>query len=1167
MLTGNPVAQNFNELYGRLRLPVIIFDMRGVLLNANAAFCELAEVTDGSLENYNLLSFFKQLKSLFERGWQTGALPHQETLFTTSQAREFPVRLHYTLVTCADGTIAGCLAFVLDMRELSGLRERLEKLCSADGLPAQTPDGLVTEKRRLERDLTETRSVLENVLESCGDGIFAVNSNGQITLANEAFGAMLGKSRQEIEGLHVYELGPMAGEYELVGGEPVVLDRSYAHYQRGQLEKMQELVDGKGGKIEGWEFYAFHKNGRLVPFELTSSIGKNPQGELLGMVTSARDLTARRTAEQTIKRARDFLEKVIEASYDAIVVSTMDGMILLANSALGRLAGLPKEAFIGKRVTDVMPFEQAEAEMGKHLHEELFQKGYLSFESDFRRADGLVHLEHTITIIHDDGGSQDVSCIVSVIRDITEKRKDALELQNAYRLRSEFFTNITHAFRTPLTLSIGPVEGILRGEFGSISPDITGQLAMVLRNSRHLLKLIDQLLDFGRLESGKRDFVYETRDLKQFISTILDSFSFIARKKKINMTCEAPGTVPPVSIDPVKMEKVLFNIIGNAVKFTPDGGSITVALESDACTEGLASGRCVKISIADTGIGIAQDELGTIFDRFIQAGAPAAQRQAGSGIGLAHAKELMEAMGGKITAASTPGKGSTFSVYIPVPQQQSNPLSSDAAKLHCQPEVETSDIMTESAPAPDCVSGTKPVVLVVDDNPDVLKFVSDIVKREYDFMTAGSGAEAFDKMKKHPPDLILCDIMMPGMDGYGFMQLVKAEPGFQMIPFIFLTARADTEMKIEGLEFGADDYIVKPFNSLELLARVKSLLRLRELMRTASAQKHTIDSLTQKLAAKFSYGSIIGSSPGMRAIYQLIETVSDSDATVLITGETGTGKELIANAIHYSSSRKTKPMISVNCGAIPRELMEREFFGHVKGAYTGATENRKGYFQQADGGTLFLDEIGELHRDMQVKLLRVLERGEINRVGDPAAAKVNVRLIVATNKDLRAEVRNGDFREDLFYRIYVVPVHVPPLRERQEDISLLAEHFLEEFKKKMKRDVQPLSQSDMKSLMQYGYPGNVRELQHIIERYCLLGTSITSLLSQPSTAAAGPFPYDELLSSSNPLKEVGQRAKTLAERDLIMHVLGGCDNNYTDAARMLNIGLSSLYRKLQDSEE
>ena len=590
MNTYSSIETTFNELYGRLRLPVILFDVHGSLLKVNAAFCELAEISYGSLQKQDMLSFFKPLKSLFERGWQSGVLPHQETMFTTAQACEFPVRLQYAPVNGSDGALAGGLAFVLDMRELNGLRERVEMLSSAGGLQPQMPDGLATEKRRLERDLTETRSVLENVLESCGDGIFAVNSNGLITLANESFGAMLGKSRKEIEGLHVYELGPMDGDYELVSGETVVLDRSYAEYQRGQLEKMQELVDGKGGKIEGWEFYAFHKNGRLVPFELTSSIGKTPEGELLGMVTSARDLTARRTAEQTIKRARDFLEKIIEASYDAIVVSTMEGVILLANSSLGRLTGLRKEAFIGKRFTDVMPNEQAEAERwGSSCTKSCLKRGICLLNRISAAQTSIIHLEHTITIIHDDGGNQGASYIVSVIRDITEKKKAAQELQNAYRFRSEFFTNITHAFRTPLTLSIGPVEGMLRGEFGAVSSEITDQLVMVLRNSRHLLKLIDQLLDFGRLESGKRDFVYETRDLRQFISTILDSFSFIARKKKISLSCEAPGDVPPVSIDPVKMEKVLFNIIGNAVKFTPEGGSITVALDGDACAEGLAA--------------------------------------------------------------------------------------------------------------------------------------------------------------------------------------------------------------------------------------------------------------------------------------------------------------------------------------------------------------------------------------------------------------------------------------------------------------------------------------------------------------------------------------------------------------------------------------------------
>jgi len=410
--------------------------------------------------------------------------------------------------------------------------------------------------------------------------------------------------------------------------------------------------------------------------------------------------------------------------------------------------------------------------------------------------------------------------------------------------------------------------------------------------------------------------------------------------------------------------------------------------------------------------------------------------------------------------------------------------------------------------------------------------------------------------------------MMSEMDGYELLKRVKQQQRLQHIPFVFLTARADMEMKIEGLDVGADDYIVKPFNSRELLARVRSLLRMRELMGENAAQKKTISCLSQKLEGRFSYGALVGSSPAMRKVYQLLEAIRDSDSTVLITGETGTGKELIANAVHYNSPRKGGAMISVNCGAIPRELMEREFFGHVKGAYTGATETRRGYFQEADGGTLFLDEIGELHRDMQVKLLRVLERGEIIRVGDSVPRKVNVRLIAATNKDLQEEVRKGSFREDLFYRIYVVPLHVAPLRERMEDVPQLIEHFVMRLCSKLKKELPPLGERDLRRFMSYAYPGNVRELEHLIERFYLLGGGAENLFLAAPAAIQGSsdLPYEELLASSNPLKVVGQKARAKAERDLIIHVLQGCSNNYAEAAQMLGIGLSSLYRKLKESE-
>jgi DNA-binding NtrC family response regulator len=249
--------------------------------------------------------------------------------------------------------------------------------------------------------------------------------------------------------------------------------------------------------------------------------------------------------------------------------------------------------------------------------------------------------------------------------------------------------------------------------------------------------------------------------------------------------------------------------------------------------------------------------------------------------------------------------------------------------------------------------------------------------------------------------------------------------------------------------------------------------------------------------------------------------------------------------------------------------MEREFFGHVKGAYTGAVNTKKGYFAEADGGTLFLDEIAEMDRDMQVKLLRVLERGEMTRVGDSRPVRVDVRLIAATNKDLQQEMRAGRFREDLYYRIYVLPLHLPPLRERAGDIPLLIEHFLQCMHEKTNTKIPRLPERDMQLFLNYSYPGNVRELEHIIERYCLLGRTTENLFAPPPAAPQGPateFPFDELLASSNPLKAAAQKARLRAEKEIILHVLQVCGNDYHEAARMLNVGLSSLYRKLKEME-
>jgi DNA-binding NtrC family response regulator len=441
------------------------------------------------------------------------------------------------------------------------------------------------------------------------------------------------------------------------------------------------------------------------------------------------------------------------------------------------------------------------------------------------------------------------------------------------------------------------------------------------------------------------------------------------------------------------------------------------------------------------------------------------------------------------------------------------------------------------------------------------------VKREYDFITAEDGKSALKKLTKYIPDIILCDVMMPEMDGYEFLKQVKSNTDLKKVPFLFLTARASSEMIVEGLEEGADDYIVKPFNSLELLARVRSLLRIRELMSETVVQKKKINGLTQKLEEKFHYEHIVGNSPQMRKIFQLLETIKKIDSTILIVGETGTGKEIIANTIHFNSSRKHGPMVSINCSAIPKDLIERELFGHVKGSFTGATESRNGYFQEADKGTLFLDELSEMSSNLQSKLLRVLEQGEIMRVGETVATKINVRFIAAASRDLLTEVKKGNFRKDLYYRIHVIPVKLPPLRKRSGDIPLLIEHFMEKFKSKHKIKIPRLTKKDLKLFLSYSFPGNVRELEHIVERFCLLGGNAEELFNeqvQEQDNLDTDFSYDKILSGLDPLKKVVQKAKTRAEKDLIIHTLALCNNNYTKAARMLNIGRSSIYRKLKN---
>ena len=376
-------------------------------------------------------------------------------------------------------------------------------------------------------------------------------------------------------------------------------------------------------------------------------------------------------------------------------------------------------------------------------------------------------------------------------------------------------------------------------------------------------------------------------------------------------------------------------------------------------------------------------------------------------------------------------------------------------------------------------------VLIVDDEPlnvDLLE--QELSAAGYRTVSAGSGEEALASAAKTGPDLVLLDVMMNGIDGYETCRRLKAGESTRAIPVIFLTALHDTFEKVRAFNAGAVDYVTKPFESEELLARVGTHIALRREIEAHGKSKATIRLLLDE--SHPGHGSLIGKSPRLQRVREQIAQVAPTDSTVLIQGETGTGKELVARAIHDQSSRRDRPLIKINCAALPRELVESELFGHEKGAFTGAVQQRRGRFELADGGTLFLDEVGELPPEAQAKLLRVLQEREFERVGGTRILRVDVRVIAATNRDLHAEVGASRFRADLYYRLNVFPIVLPPLRERREDIPLLLRHAAAATARKLGRATDGISPAFIERASAYDWPGNIRELENLVERALIM---------------------------------------------------------------------------------
>ncbi len=457
-------------------------------------------------------------------------------------------------------------------------------------------------------------------------------------------------------------------------------------------------------------------------------------------------------------------------------------------------------------------------------------------------------------------------------------------------------------------------------------------------------------------------------------------------------------------------------------------------------------------------------------------------------------------------------------------------------------------------------SEEKRKILVVDDDKNILRLIKAYLEKDsYRIYNATDGNECFDMIGLEMPDVILLDLRIPGMDGIAVMERIKKF--YPQIPIVMMSAHGTIESAVESMKIGAYDFVTKPFDSNRLKVSVRNALMLRSM-------SQELERLRSELYQVRDFGSIIGRSGKMQEIYATLEKIiSSSNVTVLIMGESGTGKELVAREIHLRNAvRAQKSFVAVNCAALPESLLESELFGHEKGAFTGATDRRLGKFEQANGGTVFLDEIGEMTAATQAKLIRVIQEREFTRIGGTENIHVDVRVVSATNRNLEEAVKNGTFREDLYYRLSVFPVIMPSLRDRKDDIPLLAAHFLEKFKKREKKNqLTSITQDALEVLLNYNWPGNVRELENAIERAVVLASeneiTLNDLPQVIRTLGQNKLQANRegYIDMNGTMDEIVERV----EERVMKKVFADCDGNVSEVARRLNIGRATIYRKAE----
>ncbi len=448
-------------------------------------------------------------------------------------------------------------------------------------------------------------------------------------------------------------------------------------------------------------------------------------------------------------------------------------------------------------------------------------------------------------------------------------------------------------------------------------------------------------------------------------------------------------------------------------------------------------------------------------------------------------------------------------------------------------------------------------VLLVDDEVNVRKVLAAMLQQEgHETVLASNGHQALIRLAQGDIDVLITDLRMPGMSGLDLLREVHEKD--PELPVIVITAHGSVETAVVALKNGAFDYITKPFEKHDLATAVRKAAGVRQ----AEDAQAPIGNKTNR--------RLVGNSDAIRHLHDVLDRVANTPSTVLISGESGTGKELVATALHYGSNRCNKAFIKVNCAAIPKDLLESEFFGHEEGAFTGAINSKPGRFELADGGTLFLDEIGEIPLSTQVKLLRALQESEFERVGGIKTIHVDIRVVAATNRNLIAEVAKGNFREDLFYRLNVVPIHLPPLRERREDIAELAQLFVDKYNARLNRSIRGIDAKALVKLSDYSWPGNIRELENVIERTLLFTDG--DMITQDNLPAEIAMPQSEpscilgtrKSETSTPMRDIVRAATEELEKDLIVRALEQTSGNVTRASHLLQISRKGLQNKMKE---